>query len=64
MRWCIGGRGRKREYGRMLTSSSRTMMHPGCGSMEVEEEEEEQNLVVVVVDSIDDPHEAWGCVIH
>ena len=39
-------------------------MRPGSGLMIAEEEEEEEEKVVevVVVDSIDGPHEAWGCV--
>ena len=34
-------------------------MRPGSGLKIADEEEE-----VVVVDSIDGPHEAWGCVIY
>ena len=36
-----------------------TTMRPGRRLMEAEEKEE-----VAVVDSIDGPHEAWGCVIY
>ena len=40
-----------------------TTMRPGSGLKLAEEEEEEEDDVVVV-DSIDSPHEAWGCVIY
>ena len=45
-------------------------MRPGSGLKVAEEEEEEkqeeeeEEEEVVVVDSIDGPHEAWGCVIY
>ena len=42
-------------------------MRPGSGLKVVEKEEEEEEeevvMVVVVRDSIDGPHEAWGCDI-
>ena len=41
-------------------------MRPGSGLMVAGEEEEleVEEVVVGVVDSIDGPHEAWGCVTY
>ena len=39
-------------------------MRPGSGLMVAEEQELVVVVMVGVVDSIDGPHEAWGCVIY